>query len=196
MKRFVISRKWAVGVLALLSVAGLLSASCGGADSTAQAQRGPAATEQSTPAALATSAPTAVPTITATPPPTPDPANPAATEAPPPTAAAPVVTEAPTVNATPAPPAPVEVAITLSEFKIESSLTTFQAGVSYHFIITNRGVVPHEANIANVDATGEMPPGATRSLDETFTDPGQQEFACHITGHYQAGMKLPVTIAP
>lgn len=194
MKRMTIPRSCGIALAGLIAVAAVLSMACGGTESKVEAQQGPAATEQSAPAVLATSAPTAVPTIAATPAITPDPANPAAAEAPPPTAAAPVVTEAPTASATPGPAAPVDVTVSLSEFKIESSLTTFQAGVPYHFIITNRGVVTHEANVANVNATGEVPVGATKTLDVTFTDPGQQEFACHITGHYQAGMKLPVTI--
>jgi uncharacterized cupredoxin-like copper-binding protein len=90
----------------------------------------------------------------------------------------------------------VDVTISLSNFKIESSITAFQLGVPYHLIITNNGTVTHEANIANVNATGEVVVGATKTLDVTFSQPGQQEFACHITGHYEAGMKLPVTIGP
>jgi plastocyanin len=191
MKRIVVSRKWAVGVLALLSVAGLLSVACGGANGAAQAQQAPAATEQSAPAATATSAPTAAPTIAATPAPTPVP-TPAPTDAPPPPP--PVATEAPPAAA-PAPAGPVDVIITLSEFKVESSLTTFQAGVPYHFIITNKGAIAHEANIANLNAA-EIPVGATKTLDVTFPQAGPQEFACHLPGHYQAGMKLPVTVGP
>ena len=189
-----VSKKPAVGLLALLSVAGLLSAACGGGDGAAQAQQAPAATVQSSPAVRATSAPAAVPTAAATPAPTPVPATPAPTDAPP----APAATEAPpapTVNAAPAPPAPADVNITLSEFKIESSLTTFQAGVPYHFIITNKGVIPHETNFANLNAA-EVPVGATKTLDVTFPQAGPQEFACHLPGHYQVGMKLPVTIGP
>ncbi len=37
-----------------------------------------------------------------------------------------------------------EVQVTLSEYKITSSLTTFTPGTSYHFVVTNQGQVAHE----------------------------------------------------
>ncbi len=43
----------------------------------------------------------------------------------------------------------------------------------------------------------DMPAGATGTLDLTFTEPaeaGKLEFACHVPGHYEAGMKLPITV--
>src|SRR5437660_3608926 len=52
------------------------------------------------------------------------------------------------------PPVPsgyTEVQITLSDYKIQSSLTTFTAGKPYYFVITNKGAVTHEFMI--------MPPG-------------------------------------
>jgi uncharacterized cupredoxin-like copper-binding protein len=111
---------------------------------------------------------------------------------------------------------PVDVQVALSEFKFESSLTTFKVGVPYHFIVTNNGTVPHELMImkpmetpAGMDMEemdkmalalieeDDLPVGATATLDYTFTEPaasGELEFACHTPGHYEAGMKLPIIV--
>lgn len=110
----------------------------------------------------------------------------------------------------------VNVEVTLTDFKIESSLDTFEVGVLYHFIITNEGQVNHELMIMEpmmpgmkmtmeeMDAMAlayveedELPPGATQTLDYTFTEPappGSLELDCHIEGHYEAGMVLPITV--
>ncbi|MEJ5241521.1 MAG: cupredoxin domain-containing protein [Anaerolineales bacterium] len=111
-----------------------------------------------------------------------------------------------------------EVQITLTDFAIQSTHTEFQAGVTYHFVVTNKGQVPHELmimppvevhagmsmdmeelhEIALVMVEEEdLPPGATYSFDFTFTEPappGKLEFACHVTGHYEAGMKLGIVV--
>ncbi len=110
---------------------------------------------------------------------------------------------------------PINVQVTLTDFKIDSSLTTFSAGVPYHFVVTNKGAVNHEfvimppvqgendietalpkealAGILGKDLT----PGATKTLDYTFTQPapaGKLEFACHLPGHYDAGMHLSIVV--
>ena len=113
--------------------------------------------------------------------------------------------------------APVEVQITLTEFTIVSSLTDFEVGVPYHFVVTNAGTVEHEFMImpplAKADmgmgmgslddkalamiAGSDLPAGATASFDYTFTETasaGTLEFACHTPGHYEANMKLPINV--
>src|SRR4030095_10753553 len=112
-----------------------------------------------------------------------------------------------------------EVTITVKEFGIESSITEFQAGVPYHFVVTNAGMVNHEIMImppltANQMSMGmdmgtmdqmalamisadDLTPGATKSFDLSFSKSattGTLEFACHTPGHYEANMKLPITI--
>jgi uncharacterized cupredoxin-like copper-binding protein len=111
---------------------------------------------------------------------------------------------------------PVEVQMTLTEFNIESSLTTFKVGVPYHFVVTNAGSVEHEIMIMEPMETSEdmdmeemdemalahieeddLPAGGTSTLDYTFTEPapaGTLEFACHLPGHYEGGMKLPIVV--
>jgi uncharacterized cupredoxin-like copper-binding protein len=112
------------------------------------------------------------------------------------------------------PQSPVTVTVTLTEFKITSSLETFQVNVPYHFVVTNQGSVEHEFYImppesaqitqdqVKQDALAGIPaaqlqPGQTATLDYTFTKaapPGTLELACHLPGHYEAGMDLPITV--
>ena len=112
-----------------------------------------------------------------------------------------------------------EVKITLKEFGIESSMTDFQTGIPYHFVVTNEGAAEHEIMImppVTTDSMGmamnmeeldkmalaminasDLPAGATASFDYTFTKSapsGSLEFACHTPGHYEMGMKLPITV--
>jgi uncharacterized cupredoxin-like copper-binding protein len=117
-------------------------------------------------------------------------------------------------SASGAAPKPVDVTVTLTEFKIESSLTDFKVGVPYHFIVTNSGTVAHEfrimppsngtitqdeaqqttlASISSADLT----PGSTKTLDYTFKQAapaGALELACHTPGHYEAGMHVAITV--
>lgn len=110
----------------------------------------------------------------------------------------------------------INVNVTLTDFGIDSSLTKFEAGVPYHFIITNEGQVNHELMIMEPMMAGmemsmvemdelalafveedKLPPGATQTLDYTFLQPttaGSLEFSCHTPGHYEAGMKIPITV--
>jgi uncharacterized cupredoxin-like copper-binding protein len=106
------------------------------------------------------------------------------------------------------------VQITLSDFKITSSLTTFSTGVTYHFTVTNKGAVPHQMLImppepdtitpekATSDAlaglgSAGINPGETKTFDYTFKQAypsGKLEFACHLPGHYDAGMHTPIVV--
>ncbi len=112
------------------------------------------------------------------------------------------------------PKPPQEVQVTLTEFAIESTVTTFKVGQPYHFVITNAGTVEHEFMISPPLTEGEsmeemdemalaaveeedLQPGKTVTLDFTFEEPasaGELELACHISGHYEAGMKLPIVV--
>jgi uncharacterized cupredoxin-like copper-binding protein len=100
---------------------------------------------------------------------------------------------------------PVDVQVTLTEFKIESSVTDFTVGTPYHFIITNKGALAHDwmimprggqdAATALAQVTdAQLQPNKTVTYDFTFTQPGDLEFACHVTGHYEAGMHTPITV--
>lgn len=94
----------------------------------------------------------------------------------------------------------INVDVTLTDFKIESSVTTFESGKTYRFTITNDGLVPHEFVISEPlmgmegeahnddDAHGEdememkheglvvevgedvLQPGVTITVDATFPE--------------------------
>ncbi|HSM70136.1 MAG TPA: cupredoxin domain-containing protein [Anaerolineales bacterium] len=110
-----------------------------------------------------------------------------------------------------------EVTVTLTDFGFEASRYEFEAGQTYTFIITNEGAIPHEFVIAEpitedahheegeMEHEGlvveveedELPQGATVRVEVTFPSPAPDEpleFACHIEGHYEAGMKAPITV--
>lgn len=120
-------------------------------------------------------------------------------------------------SAQPKVPKPTEVQITMTEFKIEPSMTAFKVGVPYRFVVSNKGTVNHDFSIsapvmagmagmsmgdahenalAVIDAK-DLPPGATKTIDLTFSKPmssSEIEFACHTPGHYESGMHVPMTI--
>jgi uncharacterized cupredoxin-like copper-binding protein len=53
----------------------------------------------------------------------------------------------------------------------------------------------HKMALAMIDSVA---PGEKKTLDYTFASPasGQNfEFACHLPGHCEAGMKLPITVS-
>ena len=109
---------------------------------------------------------------------------------------------------------PVDVQVNLTDFKIDSSLTTFKVGVPYHFVVKNNGAVAHELDILppsteqltpdQVTQTSlariggdQLPAGGSATLDYTFTQAypsGALEFACHLPGHYDAGMHTAIEV--
>lgn len=103
---------------------------------------------------------------------------------------------------TPTAKTPVEVQVTATEYKFDS-LTTFSVGTPYHFVITNKGTLGHDWMIiarGEKDETkslvevedSDLQPGKSVTKDYTFTQAGNYEFACHVEGHYEAGMVLPI----
>ena len=89
-------------------------------------------------------------------------------------------------------------------------------GETVRFVFTNRGKVIHDAFVgdeaAQADHEQEMraggdehghdgggsvtvAPGKTAELEQTFTKVGTTLIGCHEPGHYDAGMKITVTVA-
>jgi len=107
-----------------------------------------------------------------------------------------------------------EVIITLGDNTIDSSLTTFQVGVPYTFVITNKGVHPHNfiitqpvSVVGSLDAAlqiallavprDQLSAGAQVKVQFTFPDTAAStplEFSCLIPRHYDDGMKLAITV--
>jgi uncharacterized cupredoxin-like copper-binding protein len=146
------------------------------------------------------------------------PVEPVVTEAPTQSAPteAPAATEAPTeAGATEAPATSGnQVDITLADNTIDASITTFQVGVPYTFVITNAGQHAHNFNInPPVSVAGslegalnsallavpqnQLGAGQTATVEFTFpeTAAGQLlEFSCLIRRHYEDGMKVDITV--
>ena len=107
-----------------------------------------------------------------------------------------------------------EVDVTLADNTIQSSLTTFKAGVPYRFVIINNGNHLHDFNIStpvsvagSLDAAlagallavkqDQLPVGGGTTV--TYTFPASAvgkplEFSCLIKRHYEDGMKLAITV--
>jgi uncharacterized cupredoxin-like copper-binding protein len=107
---------------------------------------------------------------------------------------------------------PTTVTISLTEFKITSSLTTFKVGTPYHFVVTNAGQAQHELMVmpaakgtasederdaAELFEISELDPGQSGAKDFTFTaaaPAGVLEMACHVPGHYESNMRLAIVV--
>jgi len=133
------------------------------------------------------------------------PVQPTATEA----SSQPAATEAPVTSGS-----ATQVDITLADNTIDASTTTFQVGVPYTFVITNKGQHAHNFNInPPVSVAGSLEQaldsallavpqeklGAGQSTTVEFTFPdsadGQLlEFSCLIRRHYEDGMKVDITV--
>jgi uncharacterized cupredoxin-like copper-binding protein len=107
-----------------------------------------------------------------------------------------------------------QVTVTLGDNTIESSLTTFQAGVPYSFVIKNTGNHAHNFNISTpVSVTGsednslasallvvtqdKLPIGGGATVEYTFPASAvgmKLEFSCLIKRHYEDGMRLAITV--
>ena len=104
------------------------------------------------------------------------------------------------------------VTVTLGEFTVEVSPATIPAGTPVRFEITNKGKENHEFVVGKADQVNkpltaevgrktikskieEIAPGKRVTLEWTFTEPGAYRVACHLEGHFEAGMKATLTVA-
>lgn len=111
--------------------------------------------------------------------------------------------------ATPAPAAPLDIAVELGDFFVTLSRTAVIAGQPYRFVVTNAGEATHEFVLepgSAVDQPLESPggaseiediaPGETRELIWTFEEPGTYQAACHVPAHFEAGMTAAFEVLP
>jgi uncharacterized cupredoxin-like copper-binding protein len=106
---------------------------------------------------------------------------------------------------------PVCVGVVEGDFYVRPQRTTFQVGQPYVFAVGNEGAAVHEFVIEpagkvdeplEAEVNGEereseiedIAPGETAELEWTFTEPGRYQFACHIPGHFEAGMVIEVEV--
>jgi len=112
--------------------------------------------------------------------------------------------------------------ITMRDIAYEPTSLEVEAGETIRFVFTNEGDVDHDAFIGDAadqaDHEAEMreavedshggghddgddedaitvEPGDTGEITHTFDGSGQIEVGCHEPGHYEAGMKIAVTVA-
>lgn len=107
----------------------------------------------------------------------------------------------------------VTVHVTVTEFAIIPSLTTFHTGIPYYFVVSNAGKQTHAFTFVPLAPEGTptdryyqynhmliglntIPPGTTQTINYTFkaAETGRYEMACRMRGHYAAGMHLPVMV--
>jgi len=104
--------------------------------------------------------------------------------------------------------AATEANVTLSDFKVELSTDNLPAGTAITFVISNKGAVAHELVLEKEGAVDEplefngvpqeaedIESGTTRTVEWTIPEAGKYQFACHVPGHYEAGMKTAFTVA-
>jgi len=106
--------------------------------------------------------------------------------------------------------------LTASDFKIVSDVSSYKVGVPYHFVVQNKGELAHEVMLSKPIPGGtemtmeqmdkmalgmadaaDLLPGKTVSFDYTFTAAdvkAKLEFSCHLEGHFEAGMVLPIAV--
>jgi plastocyanin len=82
---------------------------------------------------------------------------------------------------------------------------TVERGETVTFLVTAMGPLVHEFMVGPADAVAADKEGApevadigmmqTKSLTYTFNGTGPFAYACHATGHYEAGMRGTITVA-
>jgi len=107
------------------------------------------------------------------------------------------------VAGTPAAPRVVRIVAT-PQLRFLPDVVTIQAGETITFDVTTMGPTVHEfmvgpaadvaADTAGTPEIADIGMMQTRSLTYTFTGPGPYAFACHVTGHYEAGMTGTITV--
>jgi uncharacterized cupredoxin-like copper-binding protein len=104
--------------------------------------------------------------------------------------------------------------MTTRDNKFEPDVASVRRGEKIAFRFRNQGKVNHEAFVGTEAAQQEheskmkdmggmdmhdegtisVKPGETKTLVHTFPDPGTLLIGCHEPGHWQAGMKVVVTV--
>ena len=106
------------------------------------------------------------------------------------------------------------VEVTMADIRFETESLSVAAGETVEFRFVNEGQIPHDAFIGDTAAQEQhgvemagmaghdhgtagavtVQPGATETLTYTFDEAGSLEVGCHQPGHYEAGMKIAVTV--
>lgn len=110
--------------------------------------------------------------------------------------------------------------VTAMDIRYQQADLTVKAGETVRFEVTNNGKLPHEFILGDPasqqdhekemqemarkmpgmsmqhsdPSTLSLKPGETKSLVWKFTKPGKLQYACHVPGHYSAGMIGQLTV--
>lgn len=106
--------------------------------------------------------------------------------------------------------------VEMVDIAFEPETLTVKKGETVRFRFTSSGKVAHDAFIGDTDAQKDheeemregsgahhgskaedaitVDPGETGTLTYTFDESGEIEIGCHQPGHYEAGMKIDVTV--
>lgn len=111
------------------------------------------------------------------------------------------------------------VTVDMVDIAFEPAGLEVAAGETIRFVFRNRGAIPHDAFIGDETAQSEhgaqmnaaggghgehghhgagavhVAPGETAELTHTFTEAGETIIGCHQPGHYEAGMRLTISVA-
>jgi uncharacterized cupredoxin-like copper-binding protein len=89
-------------------------------------------------------------------------------------------------------------------YAFSPSAISVARGETVTFQVTTMGPLVHEFKVGPADAVAADQPGTpevadigmmqTKSLTYTFDGTGSYAFACHATGHYEAGMRGTITV--
>jgi uncharacterized cupredoxin-like copper-binding protein len=104
--------------------------------------------------------------------------------------------------------------VTALDIKYDKPEIQVKAGETIKFVVTNTGKLRHEFMIGDLEEqrqhaemmkqmpdmvhedanTLSLEPGETKNLVWQFTKAGKLAVACHIPGHYEAGMVSKITV--
>ena len=114
------------------------------------------------------------------------------------------------------------VEVDMADNAFEPDTIDVAQGETVRFVFTNTGAVAHDAFIGDTAAQADhetemraadddahggghggsddeaaitVEPGDTGELTHTFDETGEIQIGCHEPGHYEAGMKIDVTVA-
>jgi len=113
------------------------------------------------------------------------------------------------------PSQPYTVFVTVKEFKVTTDTPIIPANVPIRFVVNNQGVLTHEVvmeklgdddiSLEGVEVQPEVGQENHAEIESVSSrmnksdtwlvkDPGAYQLACHVAGHYQAGMVTPITV--
>lgn len=102
---------------------------------------------------------------------------------------------------------PTEVHVVLTDFGVQVDRASLPAG-PVKFVVENSGMMAHELVLesagavnqplqdgSNVAKASDIPAGGRVTLEWVLDQPGTYQLACHVPGHYEAGMKTTFSVS-